>query len=61
MTATHAGSVLNSLESTEDSFGMPLAFSFHQSMIGFARRVCPVAVGHNHRGSANGMFTRRSG
>ena len=36
MTATNAGSVLNSFESDEDCFGKPLAVSFRQSMIGFS-------------------------
>ena len=36
MTATNAGSVLNSFESDEDCFGKPLAISFRQSMIGFS-------------------------
>src|SRR5260370_40710996 len=36
MTATNAGSVLNSFESDEDCFGKPLAISHRQSMIGFS-------------------------
>jgi FkbM family methyltransferase len=48
MSGTHAGSVLNSFESTEDCFGKPLDIAFRQSMIGFSiedfRRLFGVAA-----------------